>query len=135
MKNQLAVDTNRSNHRVSILIADDLNEWRAQIHKILQARPEWLVIGEAIDGLQAVQKASELQPDIVLLDIGMPSLNGIEAAKIIRHRCPKSKILFVTQNGDADVRNEAMRTGAAGFVLKANAAHEIVNVIAAVLNQ
>jgi len=88
--------------------------WRDQLRSLLKTRPEWHVIAEACDGQEAIEKASEMQPDIILLDVGMPSLNGIEAAKIIRQRCPRSRIVFVTQEGDVDVRSEAMRVGAAG---------------------
>lgn len=123
MENQFA------KQNISILLADDLSEWRAQVRKILRARPEWRVIGEASDGLQAIQKASELQPTVVLLDIGMPSLNGIEAAKIIHQRCPKSKVLFVTQDGDDDIRNAAVQAGAAGYVLKTNAGNELLHAV------
>lgn len=75
-----------------------------------------------------------MQPDIILLDVGMPSLNGIEAAKIIHQRCPKSKTLFVTQDGDAGVRNAAMGAGALGYVLKTNAGSELVDVVTTVIN-
>lgn len=118
---------------VRVLIADDYAPWRAQVHAMLQASPELQVIGEACDGSEAVQMTKELLPDVVVLDVGMPALNGIEAAEIICQRCPKSKILFVTQDGDAEVRNAAMRVGAAAYVLKANAAHELLKAIAAAL--
>jgi DNA-binding NarL/FixJ family response regulator len=117
-----------------ILLVDDMAAWRDQLRSLLKARPEWHVIAEACDGREAIEKASEMQPDIILLDVGMPSLNGIEAAKIIRQRCPRSRIVFVTQEGDVDVRSEAMRVGAAGYVLKANAARELVDIITTVLN-
>jgi DNA-binding NarL/FixJ family response regulator len=117
-----------------ILVVDDFAPWRDRLRSLLTVRPEWSIIGEACDGHEAIQKASEMQPDIILLDVGMSPLNGIEAAKIIHHRCPKSKILFVTQEHDDDVRNAAMRTGAAGYVLKINAIHELANIISAVLD-
>ena len=88
---------------VRILVADDFVAWRALVRSLLQARPEWRVIGEACDGLQAVQMTEELCPDVVVLDIGMPVLNGIEAAKCIRQQSPTSRIIFATQN-DAEQR-------------------------------
>lgn len=106
---------------------------RDQLRLLLKTRPEWNVIGEASDGREAVEKATDTQPDIILLDVGMPFLNGIEAAKIIHRRCPKSKILFVTQDGDDDVRDAAMETGAAAYVLKANAGNQLLDAITAAL--
>lgn len=126
--------TLRATTAPKILLVDDMAAWRDKLRSILKTRPEWKVIAEACDGQEAIKKASEMQPEIILLDVGMPILNGIEAAKIIRQKCPRSIIVFVTQDGDADVRSEAIRVGAAGYVLKANAAHELVDVISTALN-
>jgi len=114
-----------------ILVVDDFAEWRVRVRSMLQARPEWKVIGEACDGLEAVQRTTELQPDIVLLDIGMPILNGIEAAKRIRQDSPSSRIIFVTQENDADIRSEALATGAERYLLKANAMEELLPAVEA----
>jgi CheY-like chemotaxis protein len=92
-----------------------------------------LVIGVASDGLEAVQKADELQPDLILLDIGLPSLNGIEVARQIRKLSPKSKILFVSQESCADVVQGALGTGAQGFVFKIDAERELLEAVNAVL--
>jgi DNA-binding NarL/FixJ family response regulator len=91
------------------------------------------VIGVASDGLEAIQKAEELQPDLILLDIGLPSLNGIEVARQIRKLSPKSKILFVSQESSADVVQEALGTGAQGYVLKIDAGGELLAGVNAVL--
>lgn len=115
-----------------ILVVDDLGEWRVKAHSILQAKPTWQVIGEACDGLQAVQRTSELFPDLVLLDIGMPILNGIEAARRIRKAFPTTKIIFLTQEDDADVRRPAFAAGADEYILKANAAADLLPAIEAV---
>jgi len=96
---------------VHILIADDLEAWRTCIRSMLEERPQWQAISEAGDGQQAVDTATKLRPEIVLLDIGMPVLNGIEAAKRIREVSPDSKIIFVTKDGDGDVRDAALATG------------------------
>jgi CheY-like chemotaxis protein len=91
------------------------------------------VIGVASDGLEAVQKAKELQPDLILLDIGLPSLNGIEVARQIRKLSPESKILFVSQESSADVVQGALGTGALGFVFKSDAGKELLEGVSAVL--
>ena len=118
----------------SILVVDDFAPWRDQIRSLLTARPAWKIIGEASDGREAVEKATELHPDVILLDVDMPRLNGIEAARLIRERCPRSKIVFVTQDGDDDIRDAAMRAGAIAYVRKANAGTELVDAITTALN-
>ena len=84
---------------VRILIVDDCEPWRRMILTLLQEYPDWQIICEASDGLEAVQKSKELQPDLILLDIGLPGMNGIEAARQIREIAPRSKILFLTARG------------------------------------
>ena len=110
-----------------ILVVDDFAPRRDQLRSLVTVRPEWTIVGKAWNGQEAIEKAIAVQPDIILilLDVGMPSLNQIEAAKIIHHRCPKSRILFVTRDGDDEVRNAAIRVGAAGYVLKAKAGKEL----------
>ena len=92
------------------------------VRTTLSTRPELQIIGEASDGLEAVQKAVELQPALIVLDIGLPSLNGIEAARRIRKLSPNSTILFLSQESSAEVVQEALCLGALGFVIKAHAA-------------
>src|SRR5437763_14593869 len=116
---------------VSVLVVEDFKGWRDEIRRILQARPHWKIVYEASDGPDAIQKAAELQPYIVLLDLGLPTLNGIEVAAIIRQRCPKSRIIFLTETTDSEIRDEAMSTGASGYILKSNAAHELLDAISA----
>jgi two-component system nitrate/nitrite response regulator NarL len=118
---------------VRIVVADDCAEWRAKLRSMLEARPEWRIVGMACDGLEAVQKAAELHPDLVLLDIGMPVLNGIGAAKRIRRISPDSKIIFVTQENDSDVRIVALATGAERYLMKAKAGRELLPAIAVTL--
>lgn len=91
------------------------------------------MVVEVADGLEAVWNAEKLQPDLILLDIGLPSLNGLDAARRISQVAPKSRIIFVTQNDDADVRRAALDTGAHGYVLKAEAGKELVAAIDAAL--
>jgi len=102
---------------------------------MIEGRPEWSIIAEASDGQEAIEKATEMRPDIILLDVAMPSMNGIEAARVIHQRCPKSRILFVTQDGDSDIRNAAMQVGAMGYVLKSRAGNELLDAIAVALGR
>jgi DNA-binding NarL/FixJ family response regulator len=118
---------------VHVLVVEDHEPFRRFVCSTLGKRSELQVIFEAADGLEAVQKAEEFLPDLILLDIGLPSLNGIEAARRIRKLCPKSKILFVSQESSADVVQEALRSGALGYVVKANAGSELLAAVEAVL--
>jgi DNA-binding NarL/FixJ family response regulator len=118
---------------IRILITDDYAPWRRQVRSLLEARPEWQVIAEASDGSEAIQKAEELKPDLILLDIGLPKMNGIEAARRIRQLSPSSKIVFLSQNNDRDIVGAALSTGALGYVHKTNAADELLPAVDAVL--
>jgi DNA-binding NarL/FixJ family response regulator len=118
---------------IRILIADDYADWQSQVRSLLQAQPEWQVIAEALDGSEAIQKAEELKPDLVVLDIGLPKLNGIEAARRIRQLSPSSKIIFLSQNNDPDVVRAALGTGAQGYVCKTDARRELVLAVDVVL--
>jgi DNA-binding NarL/FixJ family response regulator len=95
--------------------------------------PEIQIVGEGADGVEAIEKARELQPDLILLDIGLPKLDGIKAAVKIRECAPKARILFFTENSSPDIAEEAMRTGAGGYVVKAGAAQDLLPAIEAVL--
>jgi DNA-binding NarL/FixJ family response regulator len=118
---------------VRILVADDYQDWRHQIRQMLRVRPEWQVIYETSDGLETVEKTEELKPDVVLLDIGLPKLNGIEAARQIRQRSPDSKIIFFSLDNSLEVVQVALNTGAYGYVYKARAGSELLPAIEAVL--
>jgi DNA-binding NarL/FixJ family response regulator len=116
-----------------VLIVDDYEPFRRFICSTLRRRPELQIVGEASDGLEAVQKAEELQPHLIVLDIGLPSLNGIEAARRIRKLSPESKILFISQESSADVVQEALALGALGYVVKAHAGSELLAAVGTVL--
>lgn len=130
----MAAETSRPDGRATrILIVDDFKEWRLHVRSLLQKYREWHTISEASDGFEAVQTAEELQPDLILMDIGLPRLNGIEAANRILQVSPRTKIIFLTQNNDWNVLREALKDGARGYVLKANANNELGPAVAAAL--
>ena len=118
---------------IRILVVDDYKDWRNQVRLLLQARPELQVVCEASDALVAVQKAEELQPDLILLDIGLPKVDGIEAARQIRQVSPTSKIVFLSADNSLDVVQVALITGAQGYVYKALAQSDLLPAIDAVL--
>lgn len=121
--------------QIRILVADDFSQWRSVVRTILQDRPEFLIICEATNGEEAVHKAAEHRPDIALLDIGMPILNGFEAAKRIQQICPGCRIIFLTQNNDIEIVQSAIRMGVGAYVLKANALSDLSVAISAVLDR
>jgi DNA-binding NarL/FixJ family response regulator len=118
---------------IRVLVVDDSEPWRRYFSTTVGKQPGLQVISEVSDGLEAVQRAEELQPDLILLDIGLPTLNGIEAARRIREVSPASKILFVSENRDWDIAKEALSTGAGGYVVKSDAASELLPAVKAVL--
>jgi len=118
---------------LSVLVVEDYEPFRRFICSTLGKRTELKVICEASDGLEAVQKAEELQPSLILLDIGLPTLNGIEAACRMSRLVPAARILFVSQNNDADVVTAALSNGAKGYVRKENAQTDLLPAVEAVL--
>ena len=118
---------------VRVLVVDDYEPFRRFVCSMLEQKAELRVIGEASDGLEAVQKAEELQPDLILLDIALPTLNGIEVAGRVRKLARKSKIVFVSQESSADVWQETLSIGALGYVVKAHAGRELLAAVEAVL--
>jgi DNA-binding NarL/FixJ family response regulator len=118
---------------IRVLVVEDFEPFRKFVCSRLRQRPDLQVIGEALDGLEAVQKAQELKPDLILLDVGLPNLDGLKAANRIRKIAPDARIIFLTQNRDKDVVQEALRNGAKGYVLKTDAESELLTAVAAVL--
>jgi DNA-binding NarL/FixJ family response regulator len=118
---------------VRVLVVDDYLPWRQFVSRTLLAQPNWQVIGQVSDGLEAVQKAQDMQPDLIVLDIGLPTINGIEAARRMRTAAPESKILFLSENNSVEIAEEAFRAGAAGYVVKSTAARELLPALDAVL--
>ena len=114
---------------VRVLVVDDFDPFREFVCSNLRKSAELQVVGEASDGLEAVQKASEILPDLIVLDIGLPLLNGIEAARRIRDVSSKSKILFVSQECSDDVVQEALILGK-GYIVKTHAGKELLPAVA-----
>jgi DNA-binding NarL/FixJ family response regulator len=118
---------------VSILLVEDFAPFRKLTRSILSERPGWQIVAEVSDGLAAVQQATELKPDLILLDIGLPKMNGIEAARQILQRAPDSRILFVSQESSPDIVQETLRLGASGYVVKTSVGRDLLPAIEAVL--
>ena len=119
--------------QVRTLVVDDFSSFRRRVCWMLEENPEVRLIGEAADGAEAVQKAVESQPDLVLLDSDLPKLSGIEAARQIRKVVPKSKILFVSQDSNPEVVQAAFQLGARGYVIKSDAARELLTAVKSVI--
>jgi DNA-binding NarL/FixJ family response regulator len=118
---------------VRIFVVDDYKDWRKQVRVLLQERPDLQVIFEASDGSEAVQMAAELKPDLILLDIGLLKLNGIEAARRIRQLSPNTKIVFLSMDNSLDIVQVALSTGAQGYVFKPRAQSDLLPAIDAAL--
>jgi DNA-binding NarL/FixJ family response regulator len=118
---------------VRILVADDFEPWRRFASLTLRKKPGLQIVGEASNGLEAFEKAVELEPDLILLDISLPSLNGIETARRIREMVPEAKIIFLSEESSGDIVKEAMSFGASGYVFKTMAASDLLTAVETVL--
>jgi DNA-binding NarL/FixJ family response regulator len=123
---------NQETPTTRILLAEDFRPYRTLVASLLNQESHLRVVGEASDGLEIVEKAQQLQPDLIFMDIGLPSLNGLEAARRIRELNPSTKIVFLTQEIDADVVREAFSLGACGYILKQQVETELLAALAAV---
>ena len=118
--------------RVRVLVVDDYEPFRRFVCATLSEREDMQVVGEASDGLTAIRRAEELKPDLIVLDIGLPTLNGIEVGRRIRKLCPEVKILFLSQETDVEVAQEAFNLGALAYIVKALAGSELAAAVESV---
>jgi DNA-binding NarL/FixJ family response regulator len=112
--------------RVSILIVDDNEGVRAGIRLLLDQVRSWEVCGEAVNGLDAIEKSEELKPEVVLMDISMPEMDGLSATRIIRRQFPHIRVVIVSQNDPATTMLQARDVGAEGFVGKLNLSNDLI---------
>jgi DNA-binding NarL/FixJ family response regulator len=118
---------------IRVLVVEDFEPFRRFICSTLANNQDLQVVCEVSDGQAAVLKARELKPDLILLDIGLPMLNGIAAARQIRKLCPESKIIFVTQESSDEIVQEALKLGVRGYVAKTKAGSDLLPAVEAVL--
>jgi len=117
---------------VRILLVDDHPVVRHGLRALLGMQPEWEIVDEAEDGSEAVDKAQRLNPDVVLLDISMPRMSGLEACRVIHKTVPTTEILILTQHDSPQMLREALDAGARGYVVKSHAARDLIEAIEAV---
>ncbi len=117
---------------IRILVVDDHPIVRQGLKTLLEGHSGWQVVGEAADGAEAVEKAKDLNPDVMVLDVTMPRMNGLEACRLLRRQSPALEILFVTQHDSPQMMREALEAGARGYVVKSNAARDLLAAVEAV---
>ena len=117
---------------IRILVVDDHQWWTRHVSEELQNDPRYRVIGEVADGLDAVHAVERLKPDLMVLDVGLPTINGIEAARRILADAPDTRILFLSEQRSPDIAQAALRTGAYGYIVKSDAGGELLPAVAAI---
>jgi DNA-binding NarL/FixJ family response regulator len=117
-----------------ILIVDDHELVRRSIQALVSSRTGWCVCGEAADGLQAVEEAKSSRPDLIIMDVSMPNMNGLDAARIILREVPESRILIISQNDPEIVRRQAFEASAHGFIEKSNIQRDLIAIVECILS-
>ncbi len=117
--------------QVKILVADDHEIVRRGLRALVEAQPEWELVAEAVTGREAVDKARQTAPDIAILDVGMPDLNGLEATRQILKAAPQTEILILTMHESEQIVREVLDAGARGYVLKSDAGRDLVSAVEA----
>jgi two-component system, NarL family, response regulator NreC len=118
--------------QLRILLADDHTVVRQGLRKVLEERPDWVVVAEAGNGRDAVKQAEELKPDVAIIDVAMPLLNGIEATRQIVKRVPATRVLVLTMHSDEAYVNQILKAGATGYLLKDSADVDLIQAVGAV---
>jgi DNA-binding NarL/FixJ family response regulator len=116
-----------------VLLADDFEPWRSHVRSFLQSNTEWEIVAETCDRLEAIHRTQTLYPDVVILDVSMPRLDGLQAARKIHQISPDCAIVFLTENSDEDVIEAALEAGAAGYVQKRELAAKLMPTLQAAL--
>ena len=119
---------------VTILIADDHEIFRRGLRSLLESHADWQVCGEAVDGQEAVEKVKELRPHVIVLDVGMPRLNGLEAAELIRKHSPSSKIVILSQYEPLVMMQAAVNAGASAYVTKSEVSRKLMMAIETIVS-
>jgi two-component system, NarL family, nitrate/nitrite response regulator NarL len=122
-----------TDRRVRVLLADDHENIRKRVRSILEQHPRFEIIGEVVDGAKAIEEAQQLEPDVVVMNVNMPVLNGLEAAREIKKKLPQSAIVILSLNADARLIEEAKRIGAQAYVAKSKAAEALIQAIEAAI--
>ena len=117
-----------------VLIADDHDIVRKGLRALIEERPGWVVCGEARSGREAVEKSSQLKPDVLVVDVSMPDLNGLEATRQVRKLCPKTEVLVITHHDSDEMASEVLEAGARGYVLKSDSDRDLAHAVEALSN-